>query len=274
MIFRVESNGRSLYCSKAGEGELLLLIHGVVSDSDYFADAVSWLSGNYTVVTYDRIGYTRSEASPGEDYSVSAQAEDAARIIRFLGMGPALVVGCSAGGIIALELARKRPELVKKLLLHEPPLGAGEEPAKRLSEWRGTLREDADEKRPVRAMIHFIKALGGVDKRAPKRSLEAQKRDLENLDVFLYHEMEDMLSYLPENAGKIHLRMPCFIAVGEKDEGGLFAGAAADTADLLSATLLRAPGYHNFASELPRDFAVFVTGVMNLKTESGDRKTL
>ena len=40
-------------------------------------------------------------------------------------------------------------------------------------------------------MIHFIKALGGVDKRAPKRSLEAQKRDLENLDVFLYHVRDE-----------------------------------------------------------------------------------
>jgi 3-oxoadipate enol-lactonase len=51
-------------------------------------------------------------------------AEDAAEIIRGLGVGAVTVVGWSMGGIVALYLAHRHPELVCRLVLQEPPLYA------------------------------------------------------------------------------------------------------------------------------------------------------
>lgn len=265
MEFFVQTDGCRLRCNKTGTGPLMLLIHGVVCDSDYFAAAAEYLSQNFTVITYDRRGYTRSIAEKNDDFSVETQGRDAAEIIKAAGGGKAIVAGCSAGGIIALEVARKYPELVKRLFLHEPPLGIEPAYRKRLNKWFYELKECAENKRVNRAMLSFIRVLGGIDPRAPKRDIEAQKQDLLNLGMFLYHEMDDMLTYLPENTEKIQLKMPCTVAVGEKDEEGLFHQAGISAAELLNAHLVHFPGCHNVASDLPYDFAAAVTGIMNMK---------
>jgi pimeloyl-ACP methyl ester carboxylesterase len=74
------------------------------------------------VVTYDRRGSGRSASLPLGDHDV--HAEDAAEIIRGLGVGAPTVVGWSMGGIVALCLARRHPDLVRRLVLQEPPLYA------------------------------------------------------------------------------------------------------------------------------------------------------
>jgi len=262
MDFTVRNGECNLYCEKLGEGPLLVLIHGVVCDSDYFRAAAEYLSRNFTVVTYDRRGYTRSKCSADSDWSVRAQSEDAAAVIRACGSDSAFVVGCSAGGIIALELARSRPEFVRALMLHEPPVGNTPEYRAELKAWLFELRECAEKRRTAKAMMSFVNRLGGIDPRAPKRSLEEQKRDIMTMPVFLHHEMESFLQYLPEGLERIELKMPCTIAMGESDPEGLFHMACEPAAKMLGAKLLHVPGYHNFAADLPYDFAVAVTGVM------------
>lgn len=50
--------------------------------------------------------------------------QDAAALLERLNAGPATVVGWSSGGIVALDLAVRRPDLVASLVLEEPPLHA------------------------------------------------------------------------------------------------------------------------------------------------------
>lgn len=57
---------------------------------------------------------------PDEPFTVAALAADAARALRELGTGPALVVGHSMGGVTAEELALTAPELVAGLVLEDP----------------------------------------------------------------------------------------------------------------------------------------------------------
>ncbi len=53
----------------------------------------------------------------GESYTVGDQADDAAALLRALSAAPAHVVGISMGGMIALNLAARHPELVRSLVL-------------------------------------------------------------------------------------------------------------------------------------------------------------
>lgn len=263
MVFTVKNGDVELCCEKTGEGENLLLIHGSICDSTYFDGAKEYLKRNFTVITYDRRGYTESPYMLGGDYSISTQASDAAAVIEACG-GSALVAGCSAGGVIALELARKYPQLVKKLFLHEPPIAVREDHREEFFAWGKKLRDFADEKKLAKALSCFVSAIGGADSRGVKRSLEEQKRDLDTLPALLYGELDDIINYLPDETKKISLEMPCTVAMGEKDTEGLFHQTSPTVAEMLGAELLRVPGYHNFAHDLPYDFAVAVTGVMSI----------
>ncbi len=130
--------GRAALCRVRGAGKPLLLIHGAVCDSDFFEDAASVLASEFCVATYDRRGYSRSSGQLDESF-LSASAKDAERICRQLFPAVSVaVVGCSAGGLIAMEFARRCPELVEQLVLHEPPLPAFLPPC---MEVQGTVRQ-------------------------------------------------------------------------------------------------------------------------------------
>jgi pimeloyl-ACP methyl ester carboxylesterase len=73
------------------------------------------------VLAYDRRGHGQSERAPAVD-NVGADVADLAALIESLDLAPAHVVGLSAGGCIALHLATQRPDLVRSVAVHEPPL--------------------------------------------------------------------------------------------------------------------------------------------------------
>ena len=94
----------------------LLLIHGTGGDARSWSDVIPLLSDRDRPMAYDRHGYGRTHA---------AHAEDARAILDERAPGePALVVGSSAGAIVALELALLAPGRVRALVLAEPPLRA------------------------------------------------------------------------------------------------------------------------------------------------------
>ncbi len=76
---------------------------------------------SFEVVSYDRRGHSRSSCPPGQG-SVRDDVDDLAALIEALDLGPAHVAGASLGGSIALRLAAARPELVRSVAVHEPPL--------------------------------------------------------------------------------------------------------------------------------------------------------
>jgi len=71
------------------------------------------------VIAYDRRGNARSRGEPVR--RVSTHTADAAALLEYLRTAPALVVGTSAGATIALDLAIRRPDLVRAVVAHEAP---------------------------------------------------------------------------------------------------------------------------------------------------------
>ncbi len=99
-----------------GEGQPLLLIHGLGSSMRDWEMQVPVFAQRYQVITYDARGHGSSD-KPRGPYSLSMFAADTAALMIELDSAPAHVVGISMGGMIALQLAVDRPELIKSMVV-------------------------------------------------------------------------------------------------------------------------------------------------------------
>lgn len=115
-------NGVNLYYEEHGAGAPpILCIHGTGSSALVWEDAVPALSRRGRVILYDRRGCTRSERPEGYDtVDVRDHTEDAAGLLRELNAAPAVIIGRSYGGEVALDLLQHHPDLVNALILLEP----------------------------------------------------------------------------------------------------------------------------------------------------------
>ena len=100
----------------AGDGPLIVLLHGITSTSDVWLDVMARLAERYTVVAPDLLGHGRS-AKPRGDYSLGAYASGARDLLGLLGFERGTVVGHSLGGGIALQFAYQFPEYCERLVL-------------------------------------------------------------------------------------------------------------------------------------------------------------
>jgi pimeloyl-ACP methyl ester carboxylesterase len=100
----------------AGEGPLIVLLHGITSTSDVWLEAMGRLAERYTVVAPDLLGHGRS-AKPRGDYSLGAYASGGRDLLGVLGFERGTVVGHSLGGGIALQFAYQFPEYCERLVL-------------------------------------------------------------------------------------------------------------------------------------------------------------
>jgi len=109
-----------LHVEERGTGDPILCIHGTSSSAALWSDAVERLAQVGRVIAYDRRGCARSERPvPYERTSVAEHADDAAALLEALGAAPAVVIGRSYGGTVALALALRHPERVRALAVLE-----------------------------------------------------------------------------------------------------------------------------------------------------------
>jgi pimeloyl-ACP methyl ester carboxylesterase len=121
---RLQVPGADLYYEVRGGGPLLLMIPGGSGDADPYAAVVVALADRYTVVSYDRRGFSRSwsEAPPRDDRRFEIDGDDARRLIEHLVGAPAFVFGSSSGTIVGLDVLTRYPSQVRALVAHEPLL--------------------------------------------------------------------------------------------------------------------------------------------------------
>jgi pimeloyl-ACP methyl ester carboxylesterase len=100
----------------AGEGPVLLLLHGIANSSATWEPVVPLLSRHFTVIAPDLLGHGES-ATPRGDYSLGAHASGVRDLLTALGHSRVTVVGHSLGGGIALQFAYQFPERCERLVL-------------------------------------------------------------------------------------------------------------------------------------------------------------
>jgi 3-oxoadipate enol-lactonase len=108
-----------LYYEELGDGVPILLIHPAGSTASTWGAVTTELARIGRVITYDRRGNARSGGEPVR--SVFTHTADAAALLEHVGAAPAVVVGTSAGATIGIDLAVRRPGLVRAVVAHEAP---------------------------------------------------------------------------------------------------------------------------------------------------------
>lgn len=114
----LDDNG-TLRFSDIGEGTPVLLVHGTGGPA--WADSPGRLARNHRVITYARRGFGGSSPAITDDY-LEHQISDAAMLASRLRIMDSTVVGHSWGGLVAMGLALRHPDVVGRLVLMEPPL--------------------------------------------------------------------------------------------------------------------------------------------------------
>lgn len=100
----------------ANNGEVVLLLHGGLSDTDSFAEVmIAPLENSFHLFAYDRAGHGRSADQPGSFY-FDFQRDEAIAFISEVITEPVHLIGYSDGANIALMVAIARPELVKSIV--------------------------------------------------------------------------------------------------------------------------------------------------------------
>jgi pimeloyl-ACP methyl ester carboxylesterase len=117
---RISANAIELDYDLIGSGETLILVHGSWSDRNNWRTVAADLARTFEVVVYDRRGHGHSQR--GAQGSRRDHEDDLAALIEGLGGEPANVAATSFGASIAIGLASRRPELVRSVIAHEPPL--------------------------------------------------------------------------------------------------------------------------------------------------------
>ena len=105
------------YARIDGPRRPLVLVHGWCCDRSYMTPQVEhFASVGHTVLALDLRGHGESDAPEGS-YAMPVLADDVAFVCRALGIGDAVVVGHSMGGIVGFDLAVRHPELVAAVVM-------------------------------------------------------------------------------------------------------------------------------------------------------------
>lgn len=124
-----------LHLVEAGLGPTVLLIHQTPRSWDEFSEVIELLAATARLVAMDLPGMGASTA-PKAPASIEGYAAAAAHVVEHVGRGPMIICGHHTGGVVAMELAATRPELVESLVLSSTPwvdAAAREERAKKVS---------------------------------------------------------------------------------------------------------------------------------------------
>jgi pimeloyl-ACP methyl ester carboxylesterase len=209
----VRAKGLEVAYERAGEGPLLVLVHGAALDSRMWRPQLCVLADEFTVVAWDEPGAGRSSDVPA-DWTLADYADCLAVLIDALDLGPAHVAGLSWGGTVALELYRRRPELVATLLLVDTYAG-----------WKGSLPEAEVQARVegVRRMVEaaddlFDPTLPGLFSGEPPTEfvplLQAMAADVRR------HSMRTALGLMAETDQRDllpRIAVPTLLIWGERD---------------------------------------------------------
>jgi pimeloyl-ACP methyl ester carboxylesterase len=117
----VSAGGTRFHIAEAGEGPLVLLLHGFPEFWwSWHNQLVSLSAAGYRVAAVDLRGYGGSDKPP-RGYDLVTLAGDAAGLVRALGEANAIVVGHDWGGLLAWTMAVYHPKVVQRLAVVSAP---------------------------------------------------------------------------------------------------------------------------------------------------------
>ncbi len=220
---KIRVGGVELHYIEQGQGESLILLHGGQGDYRSWEPQMKVLFPQFRVISYSRrYNYPNNNPLTAEYQSAFTEADDLAALIRKLGLGRVHLIGTSIGAFTALVLAVKHPEMVRSLVLAEPPVHewVRESPkgAAACKEFMNTIWEPAtdafktgDNQVAMRILVDGFAGTGRFDKLSP----ESRAAVMQNSRFF---QANTSSSDPFPNLSKVkvgRLRIPVLIITGE-----------------------------------------------------------
>jgi pimeloyl-ACP methyl ester carboxylesterase len=116
----LERDGVKLFYEEAGAGDPpMVFVHGWTCNHSYFNPQLEHFKSSHRVVSVDLRGHGASD-QPDDGYTMAGLADDVAWMCAELGVDRPAVVGHSMGGVIALELAARHPDLASAVVMVDP----------------------------------------------------------------------------------------------------------------------------------------------------------
>jgi pimeloyl-ACP methyl ester carboxylesterase len=246
----------ALYYEVRGSGTPVLLIAGTPGDGGQFDELADRIARDRLVITYDRVGTSRTAAPTGwSATTVAEQANDAAALLKSLTTEPAIVYGTSNGAAVALELALRHPSLVSRAVLHEMPLlsvlAQPEAVGAMLGDVIGTAMAAGGPTGALEAFLRFAYGDAIVDAWPG----DLRTRMLANAEMVFAVEMPAFQAYRPDEQALASPHPPLEIAVGDEQQAPFFLEAAEWLADHSHSPLVRTPDAHGPQFSCPERLA-------------------
>lgn len=124
--FTHQCRGIDWYCETRGHGPQVVLIPSGEGDCSNFEDVAARLANDFTVLTFDTPGFSRSGVADPSDISLDRLGDQIADLVSSLELEAASFYGCSSGGVAALDLAVRHPEIVRNVVVHEVAIPSDE----------------------------------------------------------------------------------------------------------------------------------------------------
>jgi len=106
------------YVDFGGNGQNVLLLHGLMGRATTWEDTGQWLTPHYHVVGLDQRGHGLS-SKPDNAYTRDHYVNDVIAVIERLNLAPVIIIGHSMGALNAWVAAARRPDLVRALVLED-----------------------------------------------------------------------------------------------------------------------------------------------------------
>ncbi|MBB1253221.1 alpha/beta fold hydrolase [Streptomyces alkaliterrae] len=116
----------------------VLLLHGLMGRASHWARTARRLSARYRAVALDQRGHGRSDKPAEGPYDRDAFVADAEAAVEQLGLGPVALIGHAMGALTAWQLAARRPDLVRAVVIADMRASALGERSQR--EWENWFR--------------------------------------------------------------------------------------------------------------------------------------
>jgi pimeloyl-ACP methyl ester carboxylesterase len=270
-IGHLRAPGANLRYEVRGSGPLLLLIPGGAGGAAAFDGVAAGLADEYTVVSYDPRGLSRSPLDdPEARQSVEQHADDAFRLLELLSPGaPARVAGCSSGAIVALHLLVTHPGRVERVVAHEPPVV---EVLPDAAEHRALLARVEDTFRreglmPAAAVFAAGLKRPGAEAPAatelPPQAAARAERTMGDMPYFLGRIVPSFMAYTPDVDPLRALSDRLVLAAGEESRGELPYRSAAFLAERFGTELVHFPGGHVGPTTHPAEFGELLRKVLS-----------
>jgi pimeloyl-ACP methyl ester carboxylesterase len=113
--------GADIFVRSAGNGPVVILLHGYAENSDSWAPLAADLMKDHTVVVPDLRGIGKS-SKPEGGYDKKTQAKDIRAVVTGLGYDKTVVVAHDIGNMVAYAYAAMYPDKVEKLVVMDAPI--------------------------------------------------------------------------------------------------------------------------------------------------------